>query len=303
MSDTLDKLEAAVSGKDEQAMIDIVLNNTTSERVKLREDYKAKTGRELLDDFKNSFGEGDFFDTVTGVFKSPAEYDADLLNKAMKGIGSDKDIITEVLCFRNQKRINEIKAKYQEKYGKDLVAEIKSETSGDYQKIVMNILEGTRGSNEQADTQKCGEIADELYKAGEGKTGTDEATFIKYFTSLSAAELLIVCKEYHKKYKKNILDVVESEFGGNEKKLLTVMLYSLYSPSEFFAKQIMDSIKGAGTDDAKLIRSIISRYSIDMKKVKKYFKKMYNKELLDEVKDDVSGNYGKILEALINKHD
>ena len=52
-----------------------------------------------------------------------------------------------------------------------------------------------------------------------------------------------------------------------------------------------------------LIRSVITRYSIDMKKVKKYFKKMYNKELLDEVKDDVNGSYGRILEALINKHD
>ena len=303
MSDTLDKLEAAVSGKDEQAMIDIVLNNTTSERVKLREDYKAKTGRELLDDFKNSFGEGDFFDTVTGVFKSPAEYDADLLYKAMKGIGSDKDIITEVLCFRNPERINQIKEKFQEKYGKDLVAEIKSETSGDYQKIVLKLLEGDRTQDGKADVEKCSGIADELYKAGEGKIGTDESIFIKYFTSLSPNELLIVCKEYHKKYKKNMLDVIENEFGGNEKKLLTVMLYALFSPSEFFAKQIMESIKGIGTDDVKLIRSVITRYSIDMKKVKKYFKKMYNKELLDEVKDDVNGSYGRILEALINKHD
>ena len=65
----------------------------------------------------------------------------------------------------------------------------------------------------------------------------------------------------------------------------------------------MESIKGIGTDDVKLIRSVITRYSIDMKKVKKYFKKMYNKELLDEVKDDVNGSYGRILEALINKHD
>ena len=52
----------------------------------------------------------------------------------MKGIGSHKDVITEVLAFGNQKRINEIKAKFQEKYWKDLVAEIKSETSGYYQK-------------------------------------------------------------------------------------------------------------------------------------------------------------------------
>ena len=302
MSDTLDKLEAAVTGKDENALIDIAINNTNAQRVKLRDDYKAKFGRDLLDDFKNNF-KSEFLDTVTGVFKAPAEYDADLLYTAMKGIGSDKDVITEVLCFRDQKRINEIKAKFQEKYGKDLVAEIKSETSGDYQKIVLQLLEGGRQENAQADLQKCSGIADELYKAGEDKLGTDEATFIKYFTSLSPAELLLVCKEYHKKYKKNMLDVLKSEFDGNEKNLLIRILYSMFSPSEYFAEQIMYAVAGAGTNDAQLIRCIISRYSIDMKKVKKYYKKLYNKELLDAVKGDVAGNYGKILEALINKHD
>ena len=302
MSDTLDKLEAAVTGKDENALIDIAINNTNAQRVKLRDDYKAKFGRDLLDDFKNNF-KSEFLDTVTGVFKTPAEYDADLLYTAMKGIGSDKDVITEVLCFRDQKRINEIKAKFQEKYGKDLVAEIKSETSGDYQKIVLQLLEGGRQENAQADLQKCSGIADELYKAGEDKLGTDEATFIKYFTSLSPAELLLVCKEYHKKYKKNMLDVLKSEFDGNEKNLLIRILYSMFSPSEYFAEQIMYAVAGAGTNDAQLIRCIISRYSIDMKKVKKYYKKLYNKELLDAVKGDVAGNYGKILEALISKHD
>jgi len=302
MTDELDKLEAAVTGKDENYFIELTSNKTNSERVKLRDDYKAKFGRDLLEDFEKNF-KSDFLETLIGVFKSPEEYDADLLYKAMKGIGSDKDIITEVLCFRNPERINQIKAKFQEKYGKDLVAEIKSETSGDYQKIVLRLLEGDRTQDGKADLQKCSGIAEELYKAGEGKIGTDEATFIKYFTSLAPNELLLVCKEYHKKYKKNMLDVIENEFNGNEKKLMTVILYSLFSPSEFFAKQIMDSIKGVGTDDVKLIRSIITRYSIDMKKVKKYFKKMYNKELLDEVKEDVSGSYGRILEALINKHD
>ena len=302
MSDELDKLEAAVTGKDENYFIELTSNKTNAERVKLRDDYKAKFGRDLLEDFEKNF-KSEFLETLIGIFKSPEEYDADLLYKAMKGIGSDKDIITEVLCFRNPDRINQIKAKFQEKYGKDLVAEIKSETSGDYQKIVLRLLEGDRTQDGKADLQKCSGIAEELYKAGEGKIGTDEATFIKYFTSLAPNELLLVCKEYHKKYKKNMLDVIENEFNGNEKKLLIVILYSLFSPSEFFAKQIMDSIKGAGTDDVKLIRSIVTRYSIDMKKVKKYFKKMYNKELLDEVKEDVTGSYGRILEALINKHD
>ena len=206
-----DKLEAAITAKDENALIDITINHTNAERVKMRDDYKAKFGRDLLEDFEKNF-KSDFKDTVVGVFKTPAEYDADLLYYAMKGVGSDKDIITEVLCFRNPKRINEIKAKFQEKYGKDLTEEIKSETSGDYQKIVLKLLEGDRQEGGQADTQKCSGIADELYKAGEDKLGTDEATFIKYFTELSPAELLLVCKEYHKKYKKNMVDVISSEF-------------------------------------------------------------------------------------------
>lgn len=302
MSDTIDKLEAAVTAKDENALIDITINHTNAERVKMRDDYKAKFGRDLIEDFEKNF-KSDFKDTVVGVFKTPAEYDADLLYYAMKGVGSDKDIITEVLCFKTPDRINEMKAKFQEKYGKDLVAEVKSETSGDYQAIVMHILEGSRGDGGNADLEKCSGIAEELYKAGEGKLGTDEATFIKHFTSLSSDELLLVCKEYHKKYKKNMLDTIENEFKGDVKKLLTVMLYALYSPSEFFAKQIHDSLEGLGTNDTKLIRSIISRYSVDMKKIKKYYKKMYNKELLDDVKGDVSGNYGRILETLINKHD
>ena len=168
MSDTIDKLEAAVTAKDENALIDITINHTNAERVKMRDDYKAKFGRDLLEDFEKNF-KSDFKDTVVGVFKTPAEYDADLLYYAMKGVGSDKDIITEVLCFRNPKRINEIKAKFQEKYGKDLTEEIKSETSGDYQKIVLKLLEGDRQEGGQADTQKCSGIADELYKAGFAK--------------------------------------------------------------------------------------------------------------------------------------
>ena len=38
MSDTLDKLEASVTGKEINAMIDITINNTNDQRVKLGED-------------------------------------------------------------------------------------------------------------------------------------------------------------------------------------------------------------------------------------------------------------------------
>ena len=300
MSDEVEQLENLVKGKDENGIITFILNHSNNELVKLRGDYHSKNGKDLLKDLESNFS-GDFKNVLIGLFKDPVEYDADLLYYAMKGIGSNKDVITEVLCFRSPERLNEIKAKFKEKYGKELVPEIKSETSGDYQKIALALLDGNRGTNSSPDLENCTKIAKELYDAGEGKLGTNEEVFIKYFTTLSPEELLLVCKEYHKNHKKNMLDCIDNEFDSHVQKLLKIILYSLYSPSEFFAIQIHNSVVGMGTADDQLIRSIISRADVDMKKIKKYYKKIYNKEMIDEVNNDLSGSYKTIIEGLMKK--
>ena len=299
MSDEVEQLEKAISGKDEEAMITFTLNHSTDQRVKLREDYQTKYSKDLLKDFEDNFKD-EFKDCLVALYKSPAEYDADLLYNAMKGIGSDKEVITEVLCFRHD-RIEDIKKKFKEKYGKELIPEVKSETSGEYQKTALLLLEGNRKTNSSPDLENCTKIAKELYDAGEGKIGTNEEVFIKYFTSLSPEELMLTCKEYHKNYKKNMLDTIENEFDGHTRELLKIILYGLYSPSEFYAKQIHDSVDGLGTADNKLIRSIIARADVDMKKIKKYYKKIYSKDMIEQVNSDLSGSYKKIIEGLMNK--
>ena len=299
MSDEVEQLEKAISGKDEEAMITFTLNHSTDQRVKLREDYQTKYSKDLLKDFEDNF-KGEFKDCLVALYKSQAEYDADLLYNAMKGIGSDKEVITEVLCFRHD-RIEDIKKKFQEKYGKELIPEVKSETSGEYQKTALLLFEGNRSTNSSPDLEYCTKIAKELYDAGEGEIGTNEEVFIKYFTSLSPEELMLTCKEYHKNYKKNMLDTIENEFDGHTRELLKIILYGLYSPSEFYAKQIHDSVDGLGTADNKLIRSIIARADVDMKKIKKYYKKIYSKDMIEQVNSDLSGSYKKIIEGLMNK--
>ena len=300
MSDELEQLEKILNDKDEDALITFTLNHSKDQRVKIRADYQTKFNKDLLEDFKSNF-KSDFLNILTALYKDSVEYDADLLYLAMKGIGSNKEVITEVLCFRTPDKMNKVKAKFQEKYGKELVPEIKSETSGDYQKIVLALLEGNRGTNSSPDKDNCAKIAKEIYDAGEGKLGTNEEVFIRYFTTLSPEELLIVCKEYEKNHKKHMLDTLEGEFSGVEKDLLKIILYALYSPYEYFAKQIHSAIEGAGTEDDKLIRCIVSGAELDMKKIKKYYKKIFNKDMNEDVKGDLSGNYQKIIEGLIEQ--
>jgi hypothetical protein len=298
MSEEVDKLEQALKAKDENTLIEITLSHKNAERVKLREEYKTKFNRELLEDFEK-YLKSDFLKVMKAVYRSPAEYDAELFYLAMKGIGSDKSMITELLCFRSPERIEEIKQKFKEMYKKDLVEEVMDETSGEYKKIAEILLKGQRGKNKEPDLETCKKIAEEIYAAGEGKVGTNDAVFIKYFTELSPEELLLVCKEYEKNHKKHMLDTIEGEFSSHVKDLLKIILYGLFSPAEYFAKQIYDSIAGVGTSDDKLIRCVVSRSEIDIGRIKKYYQKIFNKDMITDIKGDISGSYSTLMEGLM----
>ena len=301
MSDEdLTKLQTALKSKDENTITEMTINLSTKERLQLRENYKSKFNKDLIEDIEK-YTKSDLCTLLTSIYKDPVEYDADLLYKAMKGIGTNDDILIEVISFRSFSRLNKIKEKFKEKYNKDLISEVKSETSGDYRTTLINLLEKERSTNTQPDLDNCVKIAEELYGAGEGKLGTDENVFVKYFTSLSPEEIALVGKEYHKKYKKNIVHVIENEIDGYLQKLFKSILYGIISPSEYFARQINGAVKGIGTNDTQLIRSVVSRMDIDMKMIKKYYKKLFGKNMADDIKGDTSGNYQKLLLALIGE--
>lgn len=301
MSDEdLTKLQTALQSKDENTITEMTINLTTKERLQLRENYKSKFNKDLIEDIEK-YTKSDLCTLLTSIYKDPVEYDADLLYKAMKGIGTNDDILIEVISFRSFSRLSKVKEKFKEKYNKDLISEVKSETSGDYRTTLINLLEKERSTNTQPDLDNCVKIAEELYGAGEGKLGTDENVFVKYFTSLSPEELALVGKEYHKKYKKNIVHVIENEIDGDLQKLFKSILYGIISPSEYFARQINGAVKGIGTNDTQLIRSVVSRMDIDMKMIKKYYRKLFGKNMAEDIKGDTSGNYQKLLLALIGE--
>ena len=301
MSDEeLTKFQTALKSKDENTITEMTINLSTKERLQLRENYKSKFNKDLIEDIEK-YTKSDLCTLLTSIYKDPVEYDADLLYKAMKGIGTNDDILIEVISFRSFSRLNKVKEKFKEKYNKDLISEVKSETSGDYGKTLINLLETERSTNTQPDLDNCVKIVEELYGAGEGKIGTNESTFVKYFTSLSPEEIALVGKEYHKKYKKNIVHVIENEINGDLQKLFKSILYGILSPSEYFARQINGAVKGIGTNDTQLIRSIVSRMDIDMKMIKKYYRKLFGKNMAEDIKGDTSGNYQKLLLALIGE--
>ena len=287
--------------KDEDKIIKIITNRTNEQRQKIKEAYNSLYKSDIIKDLQKAL-RGHFEDVVIALFYTPIDYDCYQLRKAVKGLGTDEEALIEILCTRPPNVVEEIKKRYSEMYpGRTLLKDIQSDTSGHFKKVLEALIEAKRPmDNNKVDLDECAKCARDLYNAGEKKLGTDEAVFTKIFTEKSPKEFTCIAQLYYKLTKHTLLQAVEREFSRDSKKCLIAIIYAMLSPAEYFAKCIYKSVKGLGTDNNSLIRILVSRDEIDMPQIKQYYKQNYKKDMIDDIKDDTSGNYRKILVELVS---
>ena len=232
---------------------------------------------------------------------SPPEYDAYCLYKAMKGIGTNEGVLIEIIGTRNNQEMQMIKAEFQKNYGKSLESWVKSETSGHFRKLLISLIQANRSVNTVPNPQLCQSDAHALYQAGEGRWGTDESTFVIFFTQRSAAEMDLINNCYQQLRGKSLHQAIEKEFSGDTKELLHTILEGLQDPAAYFARRLRESVQGVGTNDSRLVRVIVSRCEVDMPRIKQAYQRLFGRDLVMDVRSDTSGNYKKILTHLLTR--
>ena len=75
----------------------------------------------------------------------------------------------------------------------------------------------------------------------------------------------------------------------------------LLSPSEYFAYRINKAINWFMTNNNILIRALILRDEIDIERIKKYYKQLYNQDLYSIINEKINGNYWNLLLALVGQ--
>ena len=299
MSNDVEALRKAMEGfgTDEATLIKVIANRTGRQRQQIKAQYKATYGRDLIEDIKKEC-HGKLEEAFIALFKDPVEYDVDALREGMKGLGTNEDTLIEIIASRSPQQLLAIKNLYKQKYNRDLEDDIKKETHGTLEHILITLLQGKRSVNTNPDQNACAAIAKEILNAGEAKLGTDESVFNKYFGSLSPYELCCVAQHYHKLTGHTILEAIEKEFVGDSKKAFKSIVYATLSPSEYFATRVNDALKGLGTKDHLLMRVLITRDEIDMPQIKQYYKQLYGKDMVEAIKSDISGDYEKLMVEL-----
>jgi len=141
--------------------------------------------------------------------------------------------------------------------------------------------------------------ARDLYSAGEGKWGTDESKFNMIFATRSFAQLKAIFNAYQKLKGSDMETAIEKEMSGDIRRAYLTLIRWIKDPITYYSEVLYMSMKGLGTDDRTLIRTVLARCEIDLGTIKKKFEKLHQKTLDRAVKKETSGHYRNIMLALI----
>uniref|UniRef100_A0A8C6M0X8 Annexin n=1 Tax=Nothobranchius furzeri TaxID=105023 RepID=A0A8C6M0X8_NOTFU len=126
--------------------------------------------------------------------------------------------------------------------------------------------------------------------------GVDEQTIIDVLTKRTYHQRREIAFAYEKRTKKDMISALKGALSGS---LETVILGLMKSTAQFDASEIRGSIKGLGTDEETLIEILCSRSNDELVEIKQVYKELFKKDLGKDVAGDTSGNFAKLLLALV----
>jgi annexin A7/11 len=134
--------------------------------------------------------------------------DAETLRKAMKGFGCNNDKVVAVLCQRSNWQRQEIAKAFKVMYGKDLINDLKSELHGDFEDLILALLEPPARFD-----------AYSLHKAISG-LGTKEHVLIEIMTTRTNAQIHELKQVYQQMYHRSLESDLIGDTSGHFQRLL-----------------------------------------------------------------------------------
>lgn len=205
----------------------------------------------------------------------------------MKGFGTDEDALINVLCRRTVSQRVQIVRTYKTAYGKDLFDDIRSETSGNFQRLLLALL---------VETSEL--YAREIFEAVNG-AGTDESALIEVMCLLTNQEIRSVGYKYFQMYGKSLESELKGDTSGTFRRLMTSLSVGGRDESMMTdvnqAKNDANELKRAGvdkwgTDESTFNRILCTRNYAQLRLVADEYQALTGNSLEKDIKREFSGD-------------
>jgi annexin A7/11 len=196
-------------GTDEKALIRALATKDPLQINVIRDTYNQRSRKHLLTDVQGEVS-GWFEEGLCAIIRGPLMQDVILLHSAMDGPGTKEKVLNDVLLGRSNADIRAIKDLYKKTFHTSLESDVKADLSMKTERHFLMVLAANR--NEESAPVVPSQIDQdvmELYKATEGRSGTDELLVCNILSQRSDAQIRAIALTYQQKFTRDFDTVIK----------------------------------------------------------------------------------------------
>ncbi|KAL2528032.1 Annexin D2 [Forsythia ovata] len=246
-------------GTNEALIIQILAHRNAAQRKLIRETYAATYGEDLLKDLDSELS-SDFQRAVLLWTLDPCERDAYLANEAIKRLTASNWVIMEIACTRSSHDLFLVRKAYHARYKRSLEEDVSYHTTGDFRKLLVPLVSALRYEGD---------------------------------------EINATLNQYNNQFGNAINKDLKADPEDDYLTLLRATIKCLTCPEKYFEKTLRLAINKLGTDELALTRVVVTQAEVNMQRIKEEYHKRNSVPLVRAIAGDTSGDFEKMLLALI----
>uniref|UniRef100_A0AAX7V6U2 Annexin n=1 Tax=Astatotilapia calliptera TaxID=8154 RepID=A0AAX7V6U2_ASTCA len=230
--------------------------------------------------------------TVKPSANFSASADAEVLHKAMKGLGTDEDAILQLVTARSNAQRQEIKASFKTLYGKDLIDDLKGELGGKFETLIVALM-----------TPPITYDVTSLRNAIKG-AGTDEKVLVEILASRTSQQVKQIVAAYKQEYDDDLEKDITGDTSGHFQRLLVILLQA--NRQTGIQAESIESDAQVGflkylIPHHQWLLFLVSRHDHHMRLVRLFdaYMKLSGYEIEESIKRETSGNLKDLLLAVV----
>ncbi|KAI8029467.1 Annexin D2 [Camellia lanceoleosa] len=288
-------------GTNEALIIQILAHRNSAQRNLIRKTYADTYGEDLLKELDKELS-SDFERIVLLWTLDHAERDALLANEATKRFTASNWVLMEIACSRSSHDLFMVRQAYHARYKRSLEEDVAYHTSGDYRKLLVPLVTSFRYEGDEVNMTLAKSEAKILNEKISGKAYNDEEV-IRILSTRSKAQLNATLNHYNNQFGNAINKDLKTDPKDEFLALLRATIKCLTCPEKYFEKLLRLAINKLGTDEWALTRVVATRAEVDMQRIKDEYHRRNSVPLDRAIAGDTSGDYEKMLLALIGHGD